>query len=277
MSPDADAGSSRSSVGSSTLNDAGAWNSNAFGRGCRAGVSGAGEPAAAGAVGSVAGVVDSAGGAVGIAGTVVTAAGADRLAPGIVAAGCGGATGDAADGAAETFDTGQLAGDEAGVAGVANVVASMAAGAEAIDGAGAAVVAPKDVSEPAGATGELEIGCAEGAAAAVIGAAAAEDVAVVAAGAGGTGRPAAGCDAIVPEGAKVPNVVPVDEADGVVGCVGAGAADGAATEPDTIFTGVVVAIVGALEPDAEAVGLAVDGVTAGATGDAGVEARGNEP
>ena len=55
---------------------------------------------------------------------------------------------------------------------------------------------------------------------------------------------------------------------------------GAATEPDTTFTGVVVAIAGVLEPDAEAVGLAVDGGTAGATGDAGdagVDARGNEP
>lgn len=105
------------------------------------GVSGAGEPAAAGAAGSVAGVVASAGGAAGIAG-------ADRLAPGIVAAGCGGTTGDVTDGAAATFDTAQLAGDEVGAAGRANVVASMAAGAEAIDGAGAAVVAPKDVSEP---------------------------------------------------------------------------------------------------------------------------------
>lgn len=182
-----------------------------------------------------------------------------------------------ADGAAETVDTDQLAGDEVAAAGGANVVASTAAGAEATDGASAAVVAPKDVSEPAGATGELVIGCAGVAAAVMIGATAPEDVAVVVTGAGGTGRPATGCDAIAPVGANVPNVVPVDEVDGVAGCVGAGAAEGAATEPDTTFTGVEGAAAGALEPDAEAVGLAVDGVTAGATGDAGIDARGNEP
>lgn len=100
------------------------------------------------------------------------------------------------------------------------------------------MVAPKDVSEPAGATGELAIGCAGVAASVMIGATAPEDVAVVATGAGATGRPATGCDAIAPVGANVPNVAPVDEVDGVAGCVGAGAADGAATEPDTTFTGV---------------------------------------
>lgn len=212
----------------------------------------------------------------GIAGTVVTAAGADRLAPGIVATGCG-AVADGAAGTAETFDTDQLAGDEAEAGGGANVVASIAAGAEAVDGASAAVVAPKDVSEPAGATSELAIGCAGVAAAMVIGATAPEDVAVVAVGAGGTGRLAAGCDATALEVPYVPNVVPVDEVDGVAGCVGASADDGAATEPDTTFTGVVIAIAGVLEPDVEAVGLAVDGATAGATDDAGVDARGNEP
>ncbi|WP_419762316.1 hypothetical protein [Burkholderia contaminans] len=175
-----------------------------------------------------------------------------------------------ADGAAETFGTDQLAGDEVGAAGEANVAASMAAGAEAIDGASAAVVAPKDVSEP-------EIGCAGVAAAVVIGATAPEDVAVVAAGAGGTGRLAAGCDAVVPDGLNVPNAVPVDEDAGVVGYVGAGAADGAATEPDVTFTGAEVEAAGALEPDVEAVGLAVDGVTAGTTGDAAADALENAP
>lgn len=111
----------------------------------------------------------------------------------------------------------------------------------------------------------------------VIGATAPEDVAVVAAGAGGTGRLAAGCDAIAPEGLNVPNAVPVDEVAGVAGCVGAGAADGAAPEPDTTFTGAEGETAGVLEPDVEAVGLAVDGVTAGTTGDAGVVARENEP
>ncbi|BBA42916.1 hypothetical protein [Burkholderia sp. BCCCDS03] len=197
-------------------------------------------------------------------------AGADRLAPGIVAAGCGGTTGDVADGAAETVDTDQLAGDEVGAAGGANVAASMAAGAEAIDGASAAVVAPNDVSEP-------KIGCAGVAAAVVIGATAPEDVAVVAAGAGGTGRLAAGCDAVVPDGLNMPNAVPVDGVAGVVGYVGAGAADGAATEPDVTFTGAEVEAAGVLEPDVEAVGLAAAGVTAGTTGDAGADALENAP
>ncbi|MDN8009024.1 hypothetical protein QZN06_10630 [Burkholderia multivorans] len=71
-----DAGSSRSSVGSSTLNDAGAWNSNAFGRGWRAGAVAAGCAAvsAAGAAGSAAGaatgVGDDGGAEVTLGGTV---------------------------------------------------------------------------------------------------------------------------------------------------------------------------------------------------------------
>lgn len=116
---------------------------------------------------------------------------------------------DGAAGAAETFDTDQLAGDEAEAVGVANVVASMAAGAETIDGASVAVVAPKDVSEPVGVTGELAIGCAGVAAAVAIG------VVAVSEAAGGTGRLAAGCGATALEVPNVPNVVPVDEVAGL--------------------------------------------------------------
>ena len=156
MSPDAKPGRSR--VGSSTLNDAGAWNSKAFGRGWRAGVSGAGEPAAAGGAGSVAGVVASAGGAVGIAGTVVTAVGADRLAPGIVAAG-------AAVPRAMRLTVPRRRSTRTSLPATRSrrpgrTSWPTAAGAEPIDGASAAVVALKDVSEPAGATGKLAIGCA---------------------------------------------------------------------------------------------------------------------
>uniref|UniRef100_UPI0038573229 hypothetical protein n=1 Tax=Burkholderia cepacia TaxID=292 RepID=UPI0038573229 len=225
-----------------------------------------------GAAGSVVAVaaVASAGGAAGIAGTGVTAAGADRLAPGNVVAGCrAGAAGVAA-----TFDTCQLAGDEAGAeaGGAANVVASIAAGAEAIDGACVGAVAPKDGSEPVGATGEPEIGCAGVAAADVIGATAPGDGAVVSETAGGTGRLAAGCGATGPEVpnpevTNVPKVVPVDELAGLA-CAGA-------CETDAVFTGIAVASVGAgaVEPDVEADVPAVDGVT---TGDVGVDARGNE-
>lgn len=270
VSMSSDAGSSRSRVGSSTLNVAGAWNSNAFGRGGRTGVSGGG---AAGSVVAVAAVA-SAGGAAGVAGTGVTAAGADRLAPGNVVAGCRAA----AAGVAATSGTCQLAGDEAGAGagGAANVVASIAAGAEAIDGACVGAVAPKDGSEPVGATGEPEIGCAGVAAADVIGATAPGDGAVVSETAGGTGRLAAGCGATGPEVpnpevTNVPNVVPVDELAGLA-CAGAG-------EPDAVFTGIAVASAsvaagtGAVEPDVEADVPAVNGVT---TGDVGVDARGNE-
>lgn len=56
-------------------------------------------------------------------------------------------------------------------------------------------------------------------------------------------------------------------------------------EPDTTFTGVAVASAGvavsagagAVEPDVEADVPAGDGVTAGATDDAGVDARESEP
>ncbi|VWC74650.1 hypothetical protein BLA9940_04356 [Burkholderia aenigmatica] len=83
----------------------------------------------------------------------------------------------------------------------------------------------------------------------------------------------------------MPNVVPVDEVAGLAWRVGAGAEDGAVIEPGATLTGVAVAIAGvavgagagAFEPDVEADGLAVDGVTAGATDDAGVDARGSEP
>ncbi|UKD10693.1 hypothetical protein L3V59_13580 [Burkholderia aenigmatica] len=150
------------------------------------GVGGGGDAASIGAAGSVAAAVAaSTGGATGSAGT-------DRLAPGSVAAGCGGAMVDAAAGVAATFDTDQLAGDEAGAGGVANAVAPIATGAEAIDGASVAVVVPKDVSEPAGVTVELAIGCAGVAAAVAIGATAPVDGAVMSEAAGGTGRLAAG-------------------------------------------------------------------------------------
>jgi hypothetical protein len=43
------------------------------------------------------------------------------------------------------------------------------------------------------------------------------------------------------------------------------------------FTGAEVEAAGALEPDVEAVGLAVDGVTAGTTGDAAADALENAP
>nr|WP_166742216.1 hypothetical protein [Burkholderia cepacia] len=197
----------------------------------------------------------------------MTAAGADRLAPGIVVAGCGAS----AAGVAATFGTCQLAGDEAGAGGAANVVASIAAGAEAIDGVGIAAVAPKDGSEPVGATGEPEIGCAGVAAADVIGATAPGDGAIVSEAAEGTGRLVAGCGATAPEVPNpevpnVPNVVPVDELAGLA-CVGAG-------EPDEVFTGIAAtAGAGAVEPDVEADVPAVDGVT---TGDVGIDARGNE-
>lgn len=199
----------------------------------------------------------------------MTAAGADRLAPGNVVAGCRAA----AAGVAATFGTCQLAGDEAGAGagGAANVVAPIAAGAEAIDGACVGAVAPKDGSEPVGATGEPVIGCAGVAAADVIGATAPGDGAVVSETAGGTGRLAAGCGATGPEVPNVPNVVPVDELAGLA-CAGAG-------EPDAMFTGIAVASAGAaagtgaVEPDVEADVPAVDGVT---TGDVGVDARGNE-
>ncbi|UKD10692.1 hypothetical protein L3V59_13575 [Burkholderia aenigmatica] len=85
----------------------------------------------------------------------------------------------------------------------------------------------------------------------------------------------------------MPNVVPVDEVAGLAWRVGAGAEDAAVIEPGATLTGVAVAIAGvavgagagagAFEPDVEADGLPVDGVTAGATDDAGVEARGSEP
>lgn len=122
---------------------------------------------------------------------------------------------DGAVGAAETFDTDQLAGDEAEAGGVANVVASTAAGAEAIDGVSVAVATPKDVREPVGTTGELAIGCAGVAAAVAIGAIAADDVAAVSEAAVGTGRLVAGCGATAPEVPNVPNVVPVDEVAGL--------------------------------------------------------------
>lgn len=161
-----------------------------------------------------------------------------------------------------------------GAGGAANVVASIAAGAEAIDGVGVAAVAPKDGSEPVGATGEPEIGCAGVAAADVIGATAPGDGAVVSETAEGTGRLAAGCGATAPEVPNVPNVVPVDE---LAGLAGAGAGAG---EPDAVFTGIAAASAGAtagagaVEPDVEADVPAVDGVT---TGDVGIDARGNEP
>ncbi|WP_414143128.1 hypothetical protein [Burkholderia cepacia] len=161
-------------------------------------------------------------------------------------------------------------------------MASIAAGAEAIDGVGVAAVAPKDGSEPVGATGEPEIGCAGVAAADVIGATAPGGGAVVSETAEGTGRLVAGCGATAPEVPNpevpnpevpnVPNVVPVDELAGLA-CVGAG-------EPDAVFTGIAVASAGAradagaVEPDVEADVPAVDGVT---TGDVGIDARGNEP
>ncbi|HDR9763362.1 TPA: hypothetical protein QDC44_007637 [Burkholderia cepacia ATCC 25416] len=155
-------------------------------------------------------------------------------------------------------------------------MASIAAGAEAIGGACVGAVAPKDGSEPVGATGEPEIGCAGVAAADVIGATAPGDGAVVSETAGGTGRLAAGCGATGPEVPNpevpnVPNVVPVDELAGLA-CAGAG-------EPDAVFTGIAVASAGAaadagaVEPDVEADVPAVDGVT---TGDVGIDARGNE-
>ncbi|WP_254696079.1 hypothetical protein [Burkholderia cepacia] len=148
-------------------------------------------------------------------------------------------------------------------------MASIAAGAEAIDGVGVAAVVPKDGSEPVGATGEPEIGCAGVAAADVIGATAPGDGAVVSETAEGTGRLAAGCGVTAPEVPNVPNVVPVDE---LAGLAGAGAGAG---EPDAVFTGIAAtAGAGAVEPDVEADVPAVDGVT---TGDVGIDARGNEP
>lgn len=164
-------------------------------------------------------------------------------------------------------------------------MAPIATGAEAIDGAGVAAVALNDISEPPGVTGEPEIGCAGVAAAVAIGATATADGAVMSEAAGGTGRLAAGCGATAPEGLNVPNVVPVDEVAGLTGGVGAGAEGGAVIEPDATLTGVAVPIAdeatgagaGAFEPDVEADGLTVDGVTVGATFGAGVDARESEP
>lgn len=153
VSTSSDAGSSRSSVGSSTLNDAGAWNSNAFGRGWRTGASGAAVSVAAGS--AVTAAVAPVGGATGSAGAATIAAGTDRLAPGSGAAGCG-----AAD---TSFGTDQLAGDAAGAGAVVNVV--VAAGVAATDGVGDAAAAPMEASDPtaaeaAGGTGRRVAGCA---------------------------------------------------------------------------------------------------------------------
>ncbi|WP_206685717.1 hypothetical protein, partial [Escherichia coli] len=68
------------------------------------------------------------------------------FAPGTIAAGCG-ATVDAATGLADrSFDTDQLADDAAGAGGVVNVGVATAAGADGIDGACVAAVAPRNTS-----------------------------------------------------------------------------------------------------------------------------------
>lgn len=100
--------------------------------------------------------------------------------------------------------------------------------------------------------------------------------------AGSTGRLVVGCGAAVPD---APNGVPVDEVAVLAGRVGAGAEGCAAIEPDAKFAGAAGAVADdvagadacAIEPDAEPDAPLVDGVAAGATVDAGVDARASEP
>lgn len=143
-----------------------------------------------------------------------------------------------------------------------------------------------DVSGPAAATGALAIGCAGVAAAVVVGASALKDVKdvdVAADAVGDTGRLIGGCRATAPDalnGAKV--VVPVDVAAVSTGNADADGEDGAAIDVDVKVAGVAVAGTGvtgacAVEPNVEADAPVVDGITAGASVDAGVEARESEP
>lgn len=101
--------------------------------------------------------------------------------------------------------------------------------------------------------------------------------------AGDAGTPIAGCGATAPDepdGAKV--VGPVDVIAVSAGSVDAGAEDGAAMGADVKVASVAVAGAGvagacAVETNVEPDVPAVDGVTARASVDAGVEARGSEP
>lgn len=160
-----------------------------------------------------------------------------------------------------------------------NVGVATAAGADGIDGACVAAVAPRNTSDPGAAAGEPATGWAGVAAAVDVEAIVPNDVDVAAGAAGGTGRLIAGCGATAP---NVPNAVPADGVAVLADSVDAGTEEGAATGADAKVTGVAAAGAGVadvcrVEPNVGPDALLVGGVTAGASVDAGVEARGSEP
>ena len=115
------------------------------------------------------------------------------------------------------------------------------------------------------------------AAAVVVGAIVPKDGDAAADEAGDAGRPMAGSGATAPDepdGAKV--VVPVDVVAVSVGSVDARAKDDAAMGADVKVASVEVAGACAVEPSVEPDAPVVDGVTAGASVDSGVEAPDSE-